>query len=150
MRSPQRAFTLIELIVAITVVGIAATTILGTIAAVARRSADPMLQQQAIAIAQAYLDEIGQRWVVYPNGTPPNTGRGSWNLVEVDQYNGLIDAGARDQFGNAIAALSAYTVSVSVVQTAALPGIAAARRIDVTVTNGPAVNVTLSGYRTNY
>ena len=51
MRSPQRAFTLIELIVAITVVGIAATTILGTIAAVARRSADPMLQQQAIAIA---------------------------------------------------------------------------------------------------
>ena len=148
MRSPQRAFTLIELIVAITVVGIAATTILGTIAAVARRSADPMLQQQAIAIAQAYLDEIGQRWVVDPNGTPSNTGRGSWNLV--DQYNGLIDAGARDQFGNAIAALSAYTVSVSVVQTAALPGIAAAaaRRIDVTVTNGPAVNVTLSGYRT--
>src|SRR2546423_1873123 len=148
MRSPQRGFTLIELIVAITVVGIAATTILGTIAAVARRSADPMLQQQAIAIAQAYLDEIGQRWVVYPNGPPPNTGRGSWNLV--NQYNGLIDAGARDQFGNAIAALSAYTVSVSVVQTAALPGIAAARRIDVTVTNGPAVNVTLSGYRTNY
>jgi MSHA pilin protein MshD len=150
MRARQCGFTLIELIVAVTVVGIAAATIMGAIAAAASRSADPMLQQQAIAIAQAYLDEIGQRWVVDPNGTPPNTGRGSWDLV--DQYNGLVDVGAKDQFGNAIAALSAYTVSVSVSQTSALPGIAAAaaRRIDVTVTNGPAVNVTLSGYRTGY
>jgi MSHA pilin protein MshD len=150
MRARHCGFTLIELIVAVTVVGIAAATIMGAIAAVGRRSADPMLQQQAIAIAQAYLDEIGQRWVVDPNGTPPNTGRGSWDLV--DQYNGLVDVGAKDQFGNAIAALSAYTVSVNVSQTSALPGIAAAaaRRIDVTVTNGPAVNVTLSGYRTAY
>lgn len=150
MRARHCGFTLIELIVAVTVVGIAAATIMGAIAAAASRSADPMLQQQAIAIAQAYLDEIGQRWVVDPNGTPPNTGRGSWDLV--DQYNGLVDVGAKDQFGNAIAALSAYTVNVSVSQTSALPGIAAAaaRRIDVTVTNGPAVNVTLSGYRTGY
>jgi MSHA pilin protein MshD len=150
MRTRHGGFTLIELIVAVTVVGIAAATIMGAIAAAASRSADPMLQQQAIAIAQAYLDEIGQRWVVDPNGTPPNTGRGSWDLV--DQYNGLVDVGAKDQFGNAIAALSAYTVSVNVSQTTALPGIpaAAARRIDVTVTGGPAVNVKLSGYRTDY
>ena len=88
--------------------------------------------------------------MVDPNGTPPNTGRGSWDLI--DQYNGLLDVGARDQFGNSIASLSAYTVSVSVVQTTALPGIlgAAARRIDVTVSGPPNVNITLSGYRTNY
>jgi MSHA pilin protein MshD len=150
MRPRPRGFTLIELIVAITIVGIAATTILGAIAAVASRSADAMLQQQAIAIAQAYLDEISQRWVVDPNGTPPNTGRGSWDLV--DQYDGLVDVGPKDQFGIAIAALSAYTVSVNVVQSTALPGIAgaAARRIDVTVTRAPNVKVTLSGYRTKY
>jgi MSHA pilin protein MshD len=152
MRRRSRGFTLIELIVAITIVAIAATTLLGAIAAVASRSADAMLQQQAIAIAQAYLDEIQQRWVVDPNqtGSPPNTGRASWNLV--DQYNGLVDVGAHDQFGNAIAALAAYTVSVNVNQSTALPGIAnaAARRIDVTVTTAPNVSVTLSGYRTNY
>jgi len=146
----QRGVTLIELIVAITIVAIAATTILGTMAVVASRSADAMVQQQAIAIGQAYLDEILQRWVVDPNGTPPNTGRGSWDLV--DQYNGLVDVGAVDQFGNAIAPLSAYTVSVSVATTSALPGIAAAaaRRIDVTVTRAPNVTVQLSGYRTSY
>jgi MSHA pilin protein MshD len=150
MRRRNTGFTLIELIVAITIVAIAATTLLGAIAAVASRSADAMLQQQAIAIAQAYLDEIQQRWLVDPNGTPANTGRASWDLV--DQYNGLVDVGAHDQFGNPIAALSGYTVTVNVSPSAALPGIvnAAARRIDVTVVTSPNVSVTLSGYRTNY
>ena len=154
MRAPkchqQRGVTLVELVVAITIVAIAATTILGTMAAVASRSADAMIQQQAIAVGQAYLDEVLQRWVVDPNGAPPNTGRGSWDLV--DQYNGLSDVGARDQFNNAIAALSAYTVSVSVVSSSALTGVAstAARRVDVTVTRAPNVTVTLSGYRTSY
>jgi MSHA pilin protein MshD len=150
MRGQQRGVTLVELIVAITVVAIAATTILGAIAAVASRSADSMMQQQAIAIGQAYLDEILQRWVVAPGGSPPDTGRGSWNTV--DQYNGLVDAGARDQFGNAITGLSGYTVSVSVSQSSGLGGIPStqARRIDVNVTYNPNGAVTLSGYRANY
>jgi len=149
-RTRSSGFTLIELIVAITVVAIAATTLLATIAAISSRSADAMLQQQAIAIAQAYLDEIEQRWVVDPNGSPPNTGRGSWDLV--DEYNGLNDIGAHDQYGNAITGLSAYNVTVSVSRSSALPSIAStsARRIDVTVTTTPNVSVTLSGYRTNY
>jgi MSHA pilin protein MshD len=150
MRHRHRGVTLIELVIAITVVAIAVTTIMAAISAIAVRSADAMIQQQAVAIAQAYLDEILQRWVVDPNGSPPNTGRGSWDLV--DQYNGLVDVGARDQFGNAIAALSAYTVSVSTTQSSALTGVpaASARRIDVTVTYPPTGTVTLSGYRTNY
>ncbi|MFO1465977.1 MAG: type II secretion system protein [Steroidobacteraceae bacterium] len=149
-RHPQRGVTLIELVVAITVIAIAATSILAALSAVASRSADSMVQQQAVSVAQAYLDEILQRWVVDPNGTPPNTGRASWDLV--DQYDGLVDAGAKDQFGNAIAALSAYTVSVSVAQTSALTGVpaSAARRVDVTVTRSPNVTVKLTGYRTSY
>jgi MSHA pilin protein MshD len=150
MRRRHRGVTLIELVVAITIVAIAATTVLGAMAAIASRSADAMMQQQAIAIGQAYLDEILQRWVVDPNGTPPNTGRGSWDLV--DQYNGLVDVGARDQFGNAITSLGAYTVSVATFATSALAGVpaAAARRIDITVSYSPNGSVTLSGYRTNY
>jgi MSHA pilin protein MshD len=150
MRHRHRGVTLIELVVAITIVAIAATTILGAIAAVASRSADAMMQQQAISIAQAYLDEIQQRWVVDPNGAPPNTGRGSWDLV--DEYNGLVDVGAHDQFGNAIASLSAYTVSVTTSQSSALTAVpaAAARRIDITVSYSPNGSVKLSGYRANY
>jgi MSHA pilin protein MshD len=149
MRSRHRGVTLVELVVAITIVAIAATTILGAFAAVATRSADAMLQQQAIAIGESYLTEILQRWVVDPNGTPPNTGRASWDLV--DQYNGLVEA-PHDQFGNAIASLSSYTVSVSTSQSSALAGVPAAnaRRIDITVSNPRNASVTLSGYRTSY
>ena len=149
-RDRQMGVTLIELVVAITIVAISATTILGVMSAIASRSADAMLQQQAASVAQAYLDEILQRWVVDPNGTPTNSGRGSWDLV--DQYNGLLDVGAKDQFGNAIAALSAYTVSVAVTSTSALTGIASsdARRIDITVTRAPNVTVKLTGYRANF
>ena len=148
--SSQRGVTLVELIIAITIVSIAATTILGTVANVATRSADAMVQQQATTLAQAYLDEILQRWVVDPGGTPANTGRSSWNLV--DQYNGLTDVGARDQFNNAIGALSTYTASVSVVASSGLGSVpsSATRRIDVTVTHAPNISVTVSGYRTSY
>ena len=146
----QRGVTLIELVVAITIVAIAVGGVLGAIAAISRRSADAMVQQQAIAIAQAYLDEILQRWVVDPAGSPANTGRASWDTV--DEYNGLSDSGAHDQYGNAIAALSGYNVSVAVTASGALGGIAssAARRIDVTVTHAPNVSVVLTGYRTSY
>ena len=150
MRVPHRGVTLIEMVVAITIIAIAVTTILGVLGTVASRSADAMMQQQAIAVAGSYLDEIMQRWVVDPNGAPPNTGRGSWDLV--DEYNGLVDAGAHDQFGNSIAALSAYTVSVATSQSSALTGVpaAATRRIDITVSYTPGRSVTVSGYRTNY
>ena len=150
IRVRSRGVTLIEMVVAITIVSIAVSTILGAVAAISTRSADAMMQQQAIAIAQAYLDEITQRWVVDPNGSPPNTGRASWDLI--DEYNGLVDVGARDQFGNPIASLAAYTVAVATTPSSGLAGVpaAAARRIDITVTYPPSGTVKLSGYRTNY
>ena len=150
MRTRQGGVTLVELVVAITIVAIAATSVLGALAAAASRSADAMVQQQAIAVAQAYMDEILQRWVVDPNGSPPDTGRASWDTV--DQYNGLHDAGARDQFNNPISALADYTVDVAVAQSTALPGLAASdvRRIDITVRHAPGVLVALSAYRTAY
>jgi MSHA pilin protein MshD len=150
MRGRHRGITLIEMVVAITIVAIAVTTILGVLGTVASRSSDAMMQQQAIAVAGSYLDEIMQRWVVDPNGAAPNTGRSSWDLV--DEYNGLVDVGAHDQFGNPIAALRAYTVSVVTSQSSALTGVpaAATRRIDITVSYAPGRSVTVSGYRTNY
>jgi MSHA pilin protein MshD len=150
MRTRQHGVTLVELVVAITIVAVAASAVLGALAAVASRSADAMVEQQAVSIAQAYLEEISQRWVVDPNGSPPNTGRSSWDTV--DQYNGLVDNGATDQFGNAISGLGAYTVKVAVVSSSALAGItsANARRVDITVVHPSGINVTLTGYRTNY
>jgi MSHA pilin protein MshD len=69
---------------------------------------------------------------------------------DVDDYDGLVDAGAADQFGNPIPALAAYTVSVDVTPSAALPSIGAADavRVDVRVQYAPYVDFALSAYKT--
>jgi MSHA pilin protein MshD len=145
----QSGVTLIEVVVAIVIVAMAATAILGAMASITMRGAETMVRQQAVAVAEAYLEEILLQPVAFPGGVVP-TARASFN--DEDQYNGLNDVGARDQFGNAIAYLSGYTVSVAVTQTTALTGIAAAqaRQINVTVTDPNGVTVRLTGYRANF
>ena len=145
----ERGVTLIEVVVAIVVVAIAATAILGAMASITMRGAETMVRQQAVALADAYLEEILLQPVASPGGTAP-TSRANFN--DEDEYNGLSDVGAHDQYGNAIAYLAGYNVSVAVTQTTALTGIAAAkaRQINITVTDPNGVTVTLTGYRANF
>ncbi len=145
-----RGLTLIELVVAITIVAVAATALLGALSTITARGADTMVRQQAVALAEAYLEEILLQPVAAPPGVATPTVRADFN--DVDEYNGLLDVGARDQFGNPLPGLAGYTVSVAVVQTTALTGIGAgnARRIDISVTDPTGVLVSLSGYRTNF
>jgi MSHA pilin protein MshD len=146
----NRGVTLIELTVAIVIVAIAVTAVTGALAAISQRSADAMARAQAVAIAESYLEEILLKPIGDPDGIEPESGRASFD--DVGDYAGLTDVGARDQSGNAIPNLSSYTVRVAVSPSAALGGIgsADARRIDITVSYGAGLSVTLSGYRTNY
>jgi MSHA pilin protein MshD len=145
----QAGVTLIEVVVAIVIVAMAATAILGAMSSITMRGAETMVRQQAVAVAEAYLEEILLQPVAFPGGVVPTT-RATFN--DEDQYNGLSDVGAHDQFGNAITFLSGYNVSVAVTQTTALTGIAAAqaRQINVTVTDPNGVTVRLTGYRANF
>jgi MSHA pilin protein MshD len=54
----QRGVSLVELVVFIVVVGIAVVGVLGAIGLGTRASADPMIQKQALAIAEALLEEV--------------------------------------------------------------------------------------------
>src|SRR5258706_13314579 len=98
---PQAGGPLIELVVAITVIGLAVSAVRAAMSAITSRSADAMVQQQALVIAEAYLEEVLQRPVVDPDGVEPEAARGSFD--DVDDYNGLSNSGARDQFNTAIA-----------------------------------------------
>jgi MSHA biogenesis protein MshO len=106
----NRGLTLIELVVAITIVAIAATAVLGALSTITARGANTMVRQQAVAIAEAYLEEILLQPVAAPVGVPTPTLRANFN--DVDEYNGLVDVGACDQYGNPLPGLSA-TRSVS-------------------------------------
>jgi len=111
-------------------------------------SADAMIVSQGVSIAEAYMEEIALKPFADPDGVGGEALRADFD--DVADYDGLVDNGARDQFGNAIAGLGGYTVSVAIVPSAALPGIDAANavRIDVRVAQAPYVDYVLSGYRT--
>jgi MSHA pilin protein MshD len=144
LRPRQTGVTLVELILSMVIISIALVGILSVINLSASHSADPLVQQQAIAIAESYLEEILLQ--SYSGGS--STSRADYD--DVDDYNGLSDNGAHDQQGNAIAGLSQYTVTAAVSAATALPDGVTAKQVSVTV-SGPGVSgLTLVGYKAQY
>lgn len=152
MSSPARCrgVTLVELIVTIVVIAAALAAVLGVVSANAARSADDLLETQAVIVAESYLNEI----LVKPFGSVCPAPCSRPQMDEVGDYNGLRDAGVRDETGAPVAQLQSFNVQVSVTGTSlgTAPVVPAAQSVLVTVTvtppNGAAV--VLSGYRTLY
>lgn len=146
----QRGFTLIELIVAMVIISVALVGILSVINFTTQHSADPVLRQQAIAIAESYMEEI----TLKNYADPDIDGELTRELYDdVDDYNGLMDSGARNQSGQAILGLEGYTVTVSVLPQNYGPSVAeevSGLKIAVTVTDPAGESLILSGYRADY
>lgn len=142
----QHGVTLVELVVAIVVIAVSIISVLGLLSSQASHSGDAMIRSQATHIASSYLNEVLQKPFL-PQANPP----GRINFNDVSDYNGLVDVGAHDQVGNAVAGLSAFTVRISVTSTAlgSLPA-QYVKQVDVTVTHSSGATVLLSGYRTQY
>jgi len=150
----QSAFTLIEIIVTIVVISIAATALIGVFANTVRGSADPVIQQQATTIAEAYLEEIMLRAFNDPQGGETGNDEGEAGRADYDDvkdYRSLAAGPAADQFGNPVAALAAYTVTVTITNTAldVVPA-ADSLQVDIDVAHPAIGNITLSGFRTRY
>ncbi len=145
--------SLIELVVAIVVISITLTGTMLIVDTTTRRSVDPMLERQAISIAESYLAEVLQKAFLDPDdGTLCPAAEATRDLYDnVCDYDGLDETGARDQFGTLIAGLGAYRIELDVDQTAtlgALTGSANVVRVDATVTDPMGRPVRLAGYRT--
>lgn len=150
MRVLRAGFTLVELIIAIVVIGIAASGVLLVMNYTTAHSADPMIQHQAVAIAEAYLEEVLLQPYTDPDGVLPLVEVGGRSLYDdINDYN-FTETGAHDPSGNPIAGLEAYKVTVSVSPEFSWNGVLA-KKVDVTVTHPPSgINMTITGYRTNY
>ena len=151
MRSPRRqtGLTLIELIVAIVVIGITVMSMLGLLTSVAAQSADSMTQTQSIAIARSYLEEILAKPTTDPDAASLGT-RAQYD--DIQDYSFLPDELPRTRSGALMAGLNQYRVTVAIQNNVTL-GIAPdavgnVTRVTVTVTNPVGTTVQLIGYRT--
>ncbi|HEY6514569.1 MAG TPA: prepilin-type N-terminal cleavage/methylation domain-containing protein [Steroidobacteraceae bacterium] len=151
MSSPARCrgFTLVELIVTIVVIAAAVSGVIALTSATATRSADTMVQVQAVVIGEAYLNEILQK--------PFGSDCGPCTRIQMDKvadYNGLLDVGVHDATGASVTNLSNYTVQVTVANSAlgAGPQVPSSQSelVTVTVTAPNGRSIALSGYRTQY
>lgn len=139
LRRRQQGVTFVELVAAIVIIAVASLGLMMAVGGAAGRSADPMIETQATAIARAYLEEATLAGFCDPEFDPdgdPATGcrqecvtsacTGACGGVafsaesarsrfdDVCDYAGLDDNGARDRLGLALPGLSAYRVQVGV------------------------------------
>ena len=160
----QAGFTLIELIMFIVIVSIGVVGILLVMNVTVQASADPVVRKQALAMAEAVLDEVLSKDFANPVGgyteAAPATCANRALYDDVDDYScfdGSTDSkkihGDSTLGSTAIAALAAYraTVVVDATATAVLGVIPVGqiKKITVSVTGG-GETIQLSGYRSNY
>jgi MSHA pilin protein MshD len=173
----QRGASLIEVVVFIVIVSIAAAAVLGALQWSARASPDPMIRKQLLAIAEAMLDEVTLQPFTWCDPTDANvataTGAGDCaTLAEangpeagesrysttqpfnnVNDYDGFTMTGIRNVLNDAITGLDAYTVAISVAPATlsdASGSGAAALRVTVTATGPANAQVILQAFRTRY
>jgi MSHA pilin protein MshD len=150
--SNARGVTLVELIISMVIISIALAGVLSVMTFTTGRSADPMIQHQAIAIAEAYMEEILLQGYENPDGGYEGSDRNKFD--DVDDYDAIDNEDPTDQIGGeAFGSLNGYKVSV-VVETPEYDGISLngidAKKITVTVEHPSMGSIDLVGYRTDY
>lgn len=166
--------SLIDLILAIVIIGIALAALTATIIETIRHSADPMIQQQANAIAQSYLEEILSQPFCDPNdfsldchasctasacsacsGSTAAGGGGETRATFDDVCDYEAADGAAADINGPIASLSDYTVTVTIDDSGVnFNGLASNSgqvvRIDISIVHRTGYTTNLFAYKVNY
>jgi MSHA pilin protein MshD len=160
----QRGLTLIELIMFIVIVSVALVGVLTVLNVTVKNSADPMIRKQALAVAEAMLDEVLSKDFQNDPADPTdssatlgctpatapscrlNTPADRPNYNDVDDFNGW-SQGVIQIDGTPAPVLGSYTVAINVAPLN-LSGIDG-KQVTVTVAGGNET-IVLNGFRANF
>lgn len=162
--SSQRGFTLIETIVSIVVIGIALAGLAAVFGLGFARGADPLRERQALAIAEAYLEEALLQPYADPDGGPacgmPEANRTLFDnacdyhalanngCIAVSAACPLLGTCACDLDGTPIDALAGFAITMAVTNATLGPPNVNALRVAVTVRTPGGINpLQLVGYK---
>ena len=175
----QRGLSMVELIMFIVIVGVGVAGILLVFSVTTKASADPLIQKQMLAIAEALMEEVQAKPFTYcdPDDSQATTAtsatvgptgcqatveglgpEGETRVSATTPFDNVNDYGATlnispisDITGTPIGGLGVYSATITVAGSA-LGGIAAGESllITVTVTRSGTDSITLESYRTRY
>ncbi|MDD5033312.1 MAG: prepilin-type N-terminal cleavage/methylation domain-containing protein [Methylococcaceae bacterium] len=141
----QAGMTLIELVMAIVIIGVGLAGVLMAFTTAVKSSSDPLIHKQMLAIAEEMMEEITLKSYT-PIASAPASGCARNTYNDIDDYNGYSSSSICDIDGTVV--LGGYSVAVSVVP-GTLAGVSSAKKITVSVSHG-AENLQLIGWRTGY
>jgi MSHA pilin protein MshD len=127
----QRGTTLVEVIIFMMIVSIAVVSVVSALSLAARQSADPLVQREALAVAESLIQEIdgqpyAQKDPYNPTGPddaigpePGETRAGSpLPFDNPNDYSGYSENGIVAPDGSAVSSLGTYSASVAASQQA--------------------------------
>lgn len=138
-------FTLIEMVIAVVIIGVGLAGVLLAFDTSVRSSADPLIRKQMLAVAEGMMEEILLKPYAPATGTISGCNRSGAD--DIRDYAGYSQS-ICDVDGTAISGLAGYAVSVAVILVN-WQGIANTLRVTVTVTSG-GENLSIVGFRTDY
>lgn len=153
-----RGFTLVEMIIAMVIIGVGLAGVLAAFNTAVRSSADPLIHKQMLAVAEETMEEVLLKPFAVTGTAPSNSAVscGAAGAVrsafdDVSDYHNYETSGICDIDGGAIGGLESYSVKVAIDAAATLGTLSggAVKKITVTVTGG-GQTLTLIGWRTNY